>query len=57
MTSWHWAQAVIRGGLMNLTNCLPKSVVSRSRSEVGDTEPEGLAVSIPAELSSAATRR
>jgi hypothetical protein len=42
---------------MNLTNCLPKSVVSLLISDGGWTNPVRLAESIPAELSSLATSR
>jgi hypothetical protein len=52
------AHVALRGqGLMNLTNCLPKSVVSRPISDVGETDPDRLAASIPAELSSLAMSR
>ena len=41
-------------GLMNLRNCLPKSVVSRSISAVPVTIPPSSAASIPVERSSLA---
>lgn len=44
-------------GLMNRTNCLPKSVVRRLISPEGENIPVRLALSIPAEPSSPAMSR